>query len=81
MSTCISSPILPPTRRTRMAIELVMEVVRQPTLTHVVEVLRVADYRALLLMRCHNPDIRAFWRTEPRQDVIRAWYDRSERVA
>ena len=40
---------------------LVIETVREPSLAHVLTTLRDADYRALLLLRCSNPDIRAFW--------------------
>ena len=47
MSTPHLLPILPPTQRTRMAIDLVMEVVHQPTLAHVLQVLHDADARAL----------------------------------
>jgi hypothetical protein len=44
-----------------MAHALVIETVREPSHAHVLTTLRDADYRALLLLRCSNPDIRAFW--------------------
>jgi hypothetical protein len=51
-------------QRVQMAVALVMEVVRQPTLAHVILVLTNPDERALLLLRAHNPEIKAFWQGE-----------------
>lgn len=45
-----------------MAVALVMEVVREPTFDHVLMVLRRSSERELLLLRCRNPEIIAFWR-------------------
>ena len=55
-------------QRVQMAVALVMEVVRQPTLAHVLLVLTDPYERALLLLRAHNPEIKAFWQGE-----IEAW--------
>ena len=51
-------------QRVAMAVALVMEVVRQPTLAHHTLVLTNPDERALLLLRVHNPEITAFWQGE-----------------
>ena len=51
-------------QRVQMAVALVMEVVRQPTLAHVILVLTNPDERALLLLRAHKLEIKAFWQGE-----------------
>jgi hypothetical protein len=44
-----------------MAHALVIETVREPSMAHILTTLRDVDYRAMLLLRCNNPDIRTFW--------------------